>query len=209
MPRQISINEIIEAILTGYTTAQVMHEQMSGGWWLWKAPEYFITTSVAQSIFNLDSSKFITLEHGSTSALEDAGAKGRGRLPNDVREKGKVDLLLWWANETPRAIIEIKNQIYSKEQYDKDIKRIRSFLQRNSHKSSLQFGVFAFYESASSGLRKTAEEKIVGRTNRIFENTKSMLGADFKASLYTTNIHNELEENAWLAACILIKQKNT
>ena len=50
-------------------------------------------------------------------------------MPTDIREKGRVDILLWWANDTPRAIIEIKNQIYTKAQYEKDIhvKRTTNF----------------------------------------------------------------------------------
>ena len=199
---------IINAILKGFVDAQKSYENMSGGFWLWNAPEYFITSTVAQSIYAIDAGKYLTLEHGSTDAIKDAGAKGRGRLPKDIREKGRVDVLLWWANSTPRAIIEIKNQIYSKDQYEKDIKRIKSFLGRNSDDSSLQFGVFAFYESAFSGERKTAKEKIEGRINKIFDNSKLILGENFDVKLYVSDMHNE-SENAWQAACLFIKFKNT
>lgn len=209
MPRQIPILSITKAILNGFTEAQQTYEQMSGGYWLWQAPEYFITSIIAKNILNIDGAKYITLEHGSSSAIENAGAKGPGRLPKDIREKGKVDILLWWGDQTPRAIIEVKNQIYSKDQYEKDIKRIKSFLARNSSESSLQFGVFAFYESAFSSKNKTATEKIDDRISNIFNNSKSILGLDFEKKLITTDIYEELADNAWRAACILIKQKIT
>ena len=209
MPRQIPISSITTSILNGFVEAQKTYELMSGGFWLWQAPEYFITSTVAKNIFNLEGSKFITLEHGSSNAIENAGAKGRGRLSRDIREKGKIDILLWWANDTPRAIIELKNQIYSKGQYDKDIKRIKSFLERKNSKSTLQFGVFAFYESASTGAQKTAKEKIKARISNIYTNAQSILGTNYQTSLITTDLYEELTDNAWQAACILVKFKNT
>ena len=204
MPKQVSINKIIDSIIQGFITAHQSYEEMSGGFWLWNAPEYFITSTVAQNISALSGAKFITLENGSSSAIKDAGARGRGKLPKDIREKGKVDILLWWAGDTPRAVIEIKNQIYSKNQYEKDIKRIKSFLNLNTAKSSLQFGVFAFYESASTGSRKTAEEKVNDRISNIYKNTKEILGQTFYTNLLTSDISIETED-AWQVACILVK----
>ncbi len=209
MPRQIAIPTIIDAILDGFIEAQRSYEKWSGGFWLWQAPEYFITSTVAKCISELDGAKYITLENGSTTALVDAGAKGKGRLPGDIREKGKVDILLWWGKNTPRAIIELKNQIYSTGQYEKDIKRIGKFLKINSHKSSIQFGVFAFYESATTGCFKTATEKVNDRIKNVLKKCKFFLGSDYIATLHVTELCEELENNAWKAACILIKHKNT
>jgi hypothetical protein len=197
----------MNAVLNGFIEAQQNYENWSGGFWLWQAPEYLISTTVAKCIFALDGAKYITLEHGSTTTLEDAGAKGIGRLPKDIREKGKVDILLWWGNNTPRATIEIKNQIYSTGQYEKDIKRIGRFLQRNSQESSLQFGAFAFYESATSGPRKTAREKVNDRIKNIFQKSKRLLGNEYDVTINTSEIYEEFKNNAWSAACILIKLK--
>lgn len=209
MSRQIPINDIVNSVLEGYEFAQKEYEEMSGGWWLWQAPEYFITSAIASKINRLNGAKYITLEHGSTDALRNAGAKGRGRLPKDVREKGKVDILLWWVNDSPRAIIEVKNQIYAKDQYIKDINRIKAFLVRNNGGSSLQFGIFSFYESAADGKRKPASDKISDRIQGIFDYSKSLLGNEFKATLHTSALNEELEENSWQAACILIKLKSS
>ncbi len=209
MPRRVPTKSIVAAILNGFIEAQNNYEKWSGGFWLWQAPEYLISTSVAKCIFELDGAKYITLENGSTAALQDAGAKGKGRLPKAIREKGKVDILLWWGNDTPRAIIELKNQIYSTFQYRKDIERIGKFLKMNNNISSLQFGAFAFYESASTGLRKTAKEKVSDRINNIFKRSKNILGSDFHVSKYTTEICEELKDNAWCASCFLIKLKKT
>ena len=209
MPKQVAIKDIIDAVLEGYTEAQIIYEKMSGGDWLWQAPEYFITATVAYKINDLPGRKYLTLEYGSAITIDEAGARGRGRLPKDIREKGKVDILLWWAKGVPRAIIEIKNQIYSREQYEKDIKRIKSFLKRNSHESSLQFGIFAFYESAFTGSRKTAKEKVEDKINNIYKDAKYILGDIFETKIFTTSTQDEYDRDLWKAASILIKLKST
>jgi hypothetical protein len=203
------MHSVIQAVLAAYVDAQSTYEEMSGGLWLWKAPEYFVTTYIANRIWQLDGAKFLTLENGSTQALQDAGARGRGKLPKSIREKGRVDILLWWANASPRAILEVKNQIFAKAPYSKDIERIKSFLSRGSGESSLQFGIFSFYASDSSGPRKSAQEKVSDYIERIFAHTKSILGDSFRAKLYTTEINEDLEDNAWQAACIAIQRKDT
>lgn len=209
MPKQISTSNIIEALLDGYTHAQHEYESMSGGYWLWQAPEYFITTIISQKLHQLDGAKYITLEHGAKNTLEDAGAIGRGRLPSNITERGRVDILLWAGDSTAKAIIEVKNQIYAKEQYDKDIKRLKALLLRKNGSSSLKFGMFSFYQSAADGERKSAEQKVTDRIQGIYNNCLSLLGEEFQVRLHTTELNQDLENNAWQAACILMKVKSS
>lgn len=206
MSKQISMDQIIEATLSGIKKSQQQYEKWSGGFWLWNAPEYFVTTNVANEISKINGPKFITLENGSTAMIKEAGARGRGRLSKDIREKGKVDILLWWGNDRPRAIIEIKNYIYSATQYERDIKRIKALLKLNSSQSSLQFALFAYCDSADNGKQKSAQQKIEDKMSRIKSNVEKFLGNDFYVSETSTNIQ-AIEESAWCATCILIKQK--
>ena len=148
----------------------------------------------------------MTVEHGATSILKDAGAKGRGLLPRKIREKGKVDILLWWGECTPRAVIEIKNKIFYKEQYQKDIERIIGFLDRNSQESSLQFGIFAFYLSETNDEKKTATEKIEERIKKIYQNSKAIIGENFNITKKTSD--NVVDDSAWAATCLIIKHRN-
>lgn len=204
MSRQIPMGSIVTAVLDGFVEAQENYESWSGGFWLWQAPEYLISSTVAKRIANLDGPKYITLEHGARSALKEAGAKSKGRLPRDIREKGRVDILLWWGNDTPRAVIEIKNQNPEKAQYEKDIKRIAGFVGRNKDESSLQFGIFAFYESAVDGDRKTAVEKIQDRIKTRYEKSIVVVGSSCIITKNVTNIH-KVEDSAWAAVCLLIR----
>nr|VFJ95593.1 MAG: hypothetical protein BECKLFY1418B_GA0070995_107119 [Candidatus Kentron sp. LFY] len=79
MSKAISIPTIANAISKGFGEAQRQYEEWSGGDWLWRAPEYSITTMVAKNIFELEGVKYITLENGSRDVLDAAGARGRGR----------------------------------------------------------------------------------------------------------------------------------
>lgn len=188
--------------------AHEQYENMTGGWWLWTAPEYFITSCIAQTLNALEGPGFITLEHGASHALESAGGKGRGRLPRDFRENGKVDILLWWGRDEPRAVIEVKNQVSTQNAYEADINRIKAFLNRNTGNSSLQFGILSFYQSASDGARKSADEKIKDRITSIRHHCLNLLGEAFSLEIFKTEVMNDLEKDAWQAVCFLIRKKN-
>jgi hypothetical protein len=201
---RISIPKIISSVNEAYADAQQKYENWTGGEWLWKAPEYLITTAIARRIFDIDGPKYITIEHGASSAIDDAGAKGKGRLSAKIREKGKVDILLWWGDGSPRAVIEVKNQIFSTDQYKKDIERISSFLSRNKEDSSLQFGLFTFYESATSGPRKSAIEKVNDRIEKIFRNSIGFAGNNVSITKHISEVYQD-DDSARASACLLIK----
>ena len=122
MSKQISCDKIIKATLAGIKKSHIQYKTWSGGDWLWEAPEYLITITVANKISGLVGSKYITLENNTKSTISEAGGLGKGRLPRDLRERGKVDILLWWGNNKPRAVIEIKNFIYDKTNTKKILK---------------------------------------------------------------------------------------
>ena len=107
MAGPLSIEDIVSAALKGIATAQKEYLAWSDDW-LWCAPEYFSTVYVAREIGKIASPKYITLENNAASAIEDAGAKGRGKLHSAIRPNGRFDILLWWGNGKPRAPIEVK-----------------------------------------------------------------------------------------------------
>ncbi len=58
-----------------------------------------------------------------------------------------------------------------------------------------------------AGFRKSAKQKVHDKIASIFEKTKNMLPNGFDTTLYKTDVHEEIKDNAWGAACILIKRK--
>jgi hypothetical protein len=211
MPKQISATATTKAILKGFSEAHENYIKWSGGLWLWEAPEYLITSTVAKTISEINALKYITLESDVKSTLTFAGAKGRGRIHKDIRDNGRVDIVLWSVNEEepddskPRAIIEIKNKFSSNEQYIKDVKRLTEFLKRKKEFSSLEFAAFAFYYSDDNGQRKTASDKINDKIQRTYDHCLEIVGESFSISKRITPIKS-VENGAWAAACFLIER---
>lgn len=203
MSKQISIDKIVNATLSGIINSQKQYDKWSGGIWLFNAPEYIITMNVAKRISEVNGPKFITLENNSSDALSDAGVRGRGRLPRDIIKKGRVDIILWWGNDTPRAAIEIKKYIYDFTKYEKDIKRIKQYLLRE-----YQFGILAYFDWAEDGRHKSATIKIDDKILRLKSSIITILGKGFLVSSKRSTIYKTQYGN-WCASCILIRKNTT
>ncbi len=211
MAGQMAKDDVIKACLQGVKNAQVQYVDMAGEWISW-GPEYFITTHIAQALHKATGSKFVTVENGARNALEAANATGRGRLHRDIRSEGRFDLLLWRANESPRAVIEVKNWVVSKSQYEPDLKRILEVLGRKSAANSISFGLFAFYTDADSSSKNAAVDIIDSRMELILKNAREIVGSKFKVSLSSRGIRSNSRmerdgDSAWAACCLLIEPK--
>lgn len=205
MPGPIDKQSIISACLTGIENAQAKQIRMSGGYWLSWAPEYLITTEIAESIHGTPGTKYVTLENHTRAALEDARALGKGRLHPDIRVDGRVDIVLRWANYSPRAIIEVKNRVHNIGHYESDIKRLKQILSRKRMDNSLQFAIFAFYTEYQAQTNDHAEGKIASKLFNIEKNIGSILGAAFSVE----NKHRWFppeDGTGWCAVCMVINK---
>ncbi len=144
-----TIDEIVKAFHRGTRRAFKSHGDWSGGDWLNAAPEYLLTTYVAESIGKLEGSHYVSLEYSASSTIAEAGARGRGKLPRDMRPDGRVDLVIWNGRLRPTGVIEIKNQNFGFSHLKKDVLRIESMLKRNpstsNRRPSLKFGAIGLY----------------------------------------------------------------
>lgn len=204
MKGRVSVSTVVSACIEGITNAQNQYVSMSGGDWVYWAPEYFITSSIAQSLHNASGKKYITIENGAYDALYYAGAVGQGRLHRDIRPSGRFDLLLWWAKGHPRAVIEVKNRVFNKSQYESDLKRIAAVISRKKDSSTMEFGVFAFYSATKNSSSKCSHDILEQRKKIIKNNAKKIIGDQFKVTLHTSETIVD-DEHAWLAGCILIE----
>lgn len=145
MPK-ISRQAIANKIINGIENAHKEHDKWSGGKWLSRAPEYLMTTNIARSLTTIDCNNYVTLEHSPRSLLRDSGALTKGRLNNNIRADGRVDIVLWWGKaDAPRTVIEVKNNVGTYAHIKCDIDRVVALLKKNTGDSSLQFGAVAFY----------------------------------------------------------------
>lgn len=203
MPAQVSIATVARGALNGIVKAQREYENWSGGEWLWCAPEYIATVFVAQEISKLDGSKYVTVEHGANAAIADAGARGRGRLHHKIRANGRFDILLWWADETPRAPIEVKCQVTRVEKIKADLQRIGTVINRSKQDSSFQFGVVVFYSSCKDGKGFFAKEILSKRLDNISAGCKELL-PKCTVKMISSKIYTD-GDSAWVASAIVLR----
>lgn len=206
MAGPISIEDIVSASLKGIVKAQKDYELWSEEW-LWEAPEYFSTVYVAKEIAKIAGSKFITLENNAKSAIKDAGAMGRGKLHGNIRENGRFDILLWWANGTPRAPIEVKCQVKDADKIMLDIKRIKEVVHRNKHDASFNFGAVVFYSSRRDDKTFKAKAKLEQSLKNILAAVKKEVGDSCQVSMDQSKIYVD-DDSAWVGAAIVLKPKN-
>lgn len=202
MPAQISIAAVARGALNGIVKAQREYEKWSGGEWLWCAPEYIATVFVAQEIYKLDGSKYVTVEHGANAAIADAGARGRGKLHHKIRANGRFDILLWWADEKPRAPIEVKCQVTRIEKIKADLQRIEKVIHRSKENSSFQFGMMVFYSSCDTK-EFVAKEILSRRLESINADCKELL-PKCSVKMISSKIYTD-GDSAWVASSIVLK----
>jgi hypothetical protein len=205
MAGPLSTEDVVSAALKGLAVAQKEYENWSEEW-LWSAPEYFSTVFVAKEIGKLTSAKFITLENSASSAIEEAGAKGRGKLHSLIRANGRFDILLWWGNRTPRAPIEVKCQVLNFEKIRADVERISKVVHRNKVKSTIGFGAVVFYASCTNDKTFTAKEKLVKSMANILHDAKELVGDSCIVNFSQTKIKT-VADSAWVGCVLLIKPK--
>ncbi|MEI7844033.1 MAG: hypothetical protein WCI39_13495 [Gallionellaceae bacterium] len=203
MPAQVSIATIARGAVNGIVKAQRACEKWSGGEWLWCAPEYIATVFVAQEISKLDGSKYVTVEHGANAAIADAGARGRGKLHHKIRANGRFDILLWWADETPRAPIEVKCQVTKIDKIKADLQRIGRVINQRKEDSSFQFGVVVFYSSCKDGKVLTAKERLTSQLLNINTGCKELLPR-CTVKMSSSKIYTD-GDSAWVASAIVLQ----
>lgn len=206
MPGPLSINSVVKAALNGVVLAQKEYENWSQEW-LWMAPEYFTTVSVARQIEKLTVQEFVTLEHSAKKAIKDAGATGRGKLHHSIRAGGKIDILLWWGDGTPRAPIEVKVQVSSFDKIKTDVERIEKVLHRNKQKSRIGFGAVVLYSSAKSTKQVTAKQKLISILQNIENNAKNKVSSTCNVKLHHSKIVVD-QDSAWVSAVLILRPKN-
>lgn len=164
MKWNITSSQVVKAIQRGIRSAQSDY-QRSAEDWISNAPEYLCTVraydSILRELKKLDkqcgsASGFITLECPSTyvGTIVKRGPKTR----NSLTKHSRVDLFLWAASGTPRAVIEIKRNFRDSKGIEKDIERIQQFLLYCDQKPV--FGVFATIVYKDVGRTRTVPETI-------------------------------------------------
>ena len=202
------MNEVIQNTLCGISKAQIDYQSWSG-YPAFKSPfavpEYLMTTYIAKEIFDRGKhSHYITLEHNTARAVKDAGGQRRGRPRHDLRPKGRFDILLWYANGYPRAIIEVKRQVNSFNCIEDDVNPICSVLDQ---KKSIRHGIISYIVvrkikgSKEFGCKNDIESKMKEIRSETWTHVKKKRG--MKLTYYFDQIR-VVDGWSWVAGVILV-----
>jgi len=147
------------ACLRGVKAAFKQHLKMSGGLPLGLAPESYIQTHIAMHLAKI--APYVTLETKVYDALIDASAELRGKPSRNFG--GRVDIVTWWKNETPRVLIEVK-KMHGRETIAADVKRIKQLLRRGG---TTREGLVVVYCSAKKPKTLEGRVKHAASTSRV------------------------------------------
>lgn len=150
MARSVAYSEIFAAILDGVNNASKKYHKWSGGYWQNSAPESFIESEIANSLSKIV--PYLTLQDTIRNILKDANADLRGPKPRNS-DVGRIDIIVWWANESPRILVEVK-KASGNNALNLDARRLRQMLNKES---SLQKGLIVAYTSAQKS--KTIDDR--------------------------------------------------
>jgi len=196
----VTKNEILQACLNGIENSFHEYLEWSGDEWLWNAPEYLLTVNIAKELASVEKNKYITLEDNVRTTLKRADAHIKGKLSKRTRSNGRSDIILWWANGTPRGIIEVKNAVLRFKNIQIDVDRIQEVLKKDS---SIEFGVIAFYidrHYEKLDPKKTIIEKI----EKIVEEVRAYTYPNKLDRNYTPIVEDE--KDAAFAVSIILKR---
>ena len=196
----LPIENIVAHALKGIVNAQDDYEDWSECW-LWEAPEYLITTYIAQEISKIDDRQFwMYLEYGVRQAIDDAGGMGRGRPPHALRLAGRFDIALWDSDQS--AVIEVKNQIQGFASISADIERICAAMNRQEN---IQHGLMAFYTSKYlKGEETRVGEFVEDRLNRIVDGAEEAVNRwEMNLVSHSTDIQT-VDDSAWVASILQV-----
>ena len=202
------MDEVIKNIHRGIARAQRDYEAWTGGDWLWHGPEYMLTTYIAKDVSRAMKLQtfYIVPERNVRVSVDEAGGVGRGKVSDRLRLNGKFDLLMLWANGSPRAIIEVKNQIVSFAALEADAARIVSVLQRE--RTTFRCGLIAFYTSWVDSNIEPAKVRLVNRVAEVESAANGYLRAqNMKLQCHRGRVR-VVGDSAWMSHVLEISRRS-
>ena len=201
------MKDVLRMTLRGIARAHKDYEAWTGGDWLWRAPEYMATVYVAREICKTkDHGYYLTLEYSARQTVSDAGGIGKGRVSPESRLDGKFDIVLYWADGSPRIVIELKKQVSNFKQLEKDSYRICNALRNPSNK--VRRGLIAFYTSWKDTRDADARDRIAEILNRVQHDAEECLKNRrpvVNASMHRGRIRVD-GNSAWVPAVLEMKR---
>ncbi len=153
----ITKNNVSDVVKSGIVRAVKEHLELTNDYselsW---APEYYLTTLIAQELGRLDNACVFLEEK-----MGESHGSVKGRRPKHYKPKGRFDMVV--RNNSGYAVvaIEVKHRVYSvSKDVLRDTKRlVRAVRSDLGEGQDFKFGIFAFYTVVFAKERKTMEPK--------------------------------------------------
>jgi len=205
--------ELIISMIKGGEKACTEYCKLSGGYWLNRAPEYFLTTYAASALRNFGSTS-IGLEVSVNKSRKEANAVRNGRPSQHDRRNGRYDIVLYRADDKPRGCVEVKSSLYSvdRRRLVPDFVRLCSTL-NSKERSSIQFSGLLFFASVAAPQRgkDTEEERLNALLMRINDLAKES-SEKYNVSQNLLKSKIRVDPNgggAWCIGCVVFSNNGT
>lgn len=175
--------KIIRQIFAGALRSAKVFDRATGGCRLSDASEHFLTAGIFEALSKCKGATH--LEVPVSICRKEAGAIRCGKPSQRDRMSGRYDLVHYWADERPRAAIEVKNgvKVLNKALFNGDFERLTRTLTANKT-SSYQFCAFVFFATADykKGDALSIEKKAAGIRLSALTSRINVLASDFVKS---------------------------
>lgn len=169
------VRKLAHEVIAGFELAAKLYKDLSGGWEVHRAPEYYCTVKIGEKLYEAGSG-YVTLEQNIADTLRWAGG-GDARPTRELPRHGRFDIALWGpGSEGIHGIVEVKEvKFVTFGNLSRDVARVCKALTQTK---SLKWGMVAYYASlwdgdAKSGEPKTGYERLKTRTDKIEAHSKA------------------------------------
>lgn len=195
---------IVDAVLDGIGDARQTYADWTrnGGYFAW-APEYLLTVSVANALWEICGPISVWPEYRLSDALRDAGIPADHAMPVRLEGNRRADLVISGMDSRPHTIVEIKRNVDGWGRIAADVDRLRSMMAAPS--SSLMRGIVAFSCTLIRNSRGTAI--LHDRLSRMAEAAEELSRPGWRCRLRFNPIQWDGLEY-WSAAAVIL-ERNT
>lgn len=196
------MNDFEQALMHAAKGTFTDYERLTGGWWLMHGPESFLQNGMA---LRLKKSKGISVypECSPVRVKRDHNVVKVGRPPK-TNQQQRFDLVTWWKNGSPRAIVELK-LTDSLPPVVKDAKKLIAY--NREAKGVFRSGYLLVYSEASRNVGMNHKVAGKGRLAARFDNwLDEIKSKGFKElARFIKEPRKEVDARVWSYGFVLYK----
>jgi hypothetical protein len=205
---ELSSNRIVGAILAGIVEARHTYAAWTGnnGYFAW-APEYLMTVSVAQAVWDWCTPLTVWPEFRLGDAVRDSGAPPCGQpVPGRLDGNRRADLLIYRGGSRPHAVVEIKRNVGGWSRIAADVDRMRSLVSASG--SSFELGVVAFNCTYMAHAGERERAVLQDRLLRMADTADDVCQPGWRCRLSCGGINHDGHEY-WSVAAVVMERSDS